>query len=91
MNSPRPQPWPGYWMYETGGALKPAVQAYLEGAALSSAQIGTIKAYLRQWILHGAWIGAEVEALRREVEQLESRAAIAAWLDRAMAEGIDPL
>ena len=78
-------------MHETSGVLRAAIEAWLDSAPLSDAQIGTLRAYLRQWIWHGDWIGAAVEGLRRDVERLNSRAAIADWLDRAAAAGIDPL
>ncbi len=50
-----------------------------------------MRAYLRQWIA-GAWIPRPaLEALRRDVDTLTSRAALDAGLERALAEGIDPL
>jgi hypothetical protein len=39
---------PGYWMYETSGVLRPAVEAYLAGGPLSEAHIAALCAYLRQ-------------------------------------------
>lgn len=79
---------PVYWMYETSGVLKSAVESYLEGGDLSEEHITALRIYFRQW-MRGDWVG--VDALRRDVDQLTSRAAIHAWLALAMAKGIDPL
>ena len=84
-------PAPGYWMHETSGVLRPAVEAYLNGGPMSDVQIAAIRAYLRQWIAAPAWKGPMIDVLRTQIEELTTRDAIAAWLDRAMDEGIDPL
>lgn len=81
---------PGYWMYETSGVLRPAVEAYLSGAALSPAQIAALRAYLRQWIA-ADWHGDGVIALRARIDTLADRHAIARWLADAIDLGIDPL
>lgn len=82
---------PGYWMYETSGALRPAIAAYLSGDELTPGEIAAIRAYLRQWCNAPGFQGAEVEELRASVDGLISREAIARWLDRADDAGIDPL
>lgn len=82
---------PGYWMNETGGVLRPAVAAYLEGGSLSDSHIAALRAYFRQWIMRGDWLGSDIHRLRRDVDLLTSRKAISAWLDRALEHGIDPL
>jgi hypothetical protein len=82
---------PGYWMYETSGVLRPAVEAYLAHDELTPAEIAAMRAYLRQWIMAPGFRGPGVDELRRRVDELTSRQAIARWLDRAEAEGIDPL
>jgi hypothetical protein len=82
---------PGYWMRETSGVLRPAVEAYLHGEAMTAAQIIAMRAYLRQWILAPSWQGDGIEDLRRRIDRLTSRAEIRAWLDDAEALGIDPL
>lgn len=87
---------PRYWMHETSGGLRPAVEAYLAGAALTPEQIRFLRAYLRQWIYAPAWL-AVIEArdaiyeLRRLVDAVETRADLARWVRRGLAEGIDPL
>lgn len=81
---------PGFWMDETSGVLRPAVEAYLRGEPLSDEQIAALRAYLRQWIA-APWIGPGIESLRAKVDRLQSREAIDNWLDDASVEGIDPL
>jgi hypothetical protein len=82
---------PGYWQNETSGVLRPAVERYLRGGVLTAAEIATLRAYLRQWIMAPAWKGAGVLALRGRIDTLTSREAIAVWLADAAALGIDPL
>jgi hypothetical protein len=82
---------PGYWMAETSGKLRPAITAYLDGAALDAAQIATIRGYLRQWINAPVWQGPEVAALRRRAPELDSRATIERWIADATDAGMDPL
>lgn len=79
-----------YWMNETSGLLRPAVEAYLSGGDMTGEQVAAMRAYLRQWIA-GPYLGPEVEALRARVVGLTSRAAIEAWLATAEDLLIDPL
>lgn len=82
---------PGYWMYETSGAWRPAIVAYLQGDELTPAEIAAIRAYLRQWIMAPAWDGPAIDALRAAIDGLTSRQAIRRWLDIALDENIDPI
>lgn len=41
---------PGYWMNETSGVLRPAVEAYLNGTEMTPGQIVAMRGYLRQWV-----------------------------------------
>lgn len=82
---------PGYWMNETSGVLRPAVEAYLRCEPMEPAAIAALRAYLRQWIAAPAWQGAGVELLRQAIDRLTSREAIDEWLEHALDEGIDPL
>jgi len=82
---------PGFWMYETTGALRPAVEAYLNGEQMTGEQIAAMRAYLRQWIADTAWTGMAVTNLREAIDRLDSRGAINAWLELADQIGIDPL
>lgn len=80
---------PGYWMYETSGVLRPAVEAYLHGGPMTDAQIAAMRAYIRQWMASPFWAGAT--ELRQEIDGLVTREAITAWLDKAADLMIDPL
>ncbi len=91
---------PGYWMDETSGVLRPAVEAFLTGQSMTLAQIGAMRSYLRQWVdasiwdenplagLHGLlWLAS----MRLSCDELVSREAIARWIAKAVDGGIDPL
>jgi hypothetical protein len=91
---------PGYWMYETSGALRPAIIGLIHGCALSAEDIAALRAYCRQWICAPVWdenphataaSRARLAALRAGIGGLTSRAAIEAWLAAAVEEGMDPL
>lgn len=82
---------PGYWRDETSGLLRPAIEAYLNDAPLTTLQCAAMRAYLRQWIDAPCWRGPAVDELRRTVGALTTKRAIDVWLDRAMDAGIDPL
>lgn len=81
---------PAYWMNETSGVLRPAVEAYLAGGAMTAAQIRAMRAYCRMWI-NAPFRGPEVDALRRLVDHIDSRVTLAAWLASAVEAGCDPL
>lgn len=85
------EPHPGFWMHETSGVLRPTVEAYLFGRPMTEAHIAAMRAYLRQWIAAPAWQGAGIVDLRERVDLLTTRQGIRAWLDDAVALGIDPL
>ncbi len=78
-----------YWMHETSGVLRPAIEAYLTAGPMTEDQIAAMRAYLRAWISSPFWGGAF--DLRRRIETLTTRGAIKAWLDDAVDIGIDPL
>lgn len=82
---------PGYWMYERSGVLRPAVEAYLFGQALTDEQIAYLRAYFRQWVAAPDFQGPEVDTMRRTIDGLTTRRAIRDWLDLALYAGIDPL
>lgn len=82
---------PGYWMNETSGVLRPAVEAYLKGEMMTGEQIAAMRAYLRQWI-NGTWMECDtLTMLRESVEHLESQFDIACWIEAATDFGADPL
>jgi hypothetical protein len=80
---------PGYWMNETSGVLRPAIERYLSGGPMTDEHVATMRAYLRQWIAADGW--RDAGNLRWSVDGLTSHAAITQWLDRAIEIGIDPL
>lgn len=82
---------PGYWMNETGGELRPAIEAYLEHRPMTDRQLALLRLYLRQWIMAPSWQGRMIDVLRTQVNEITTRADIDRWLDRALEEGIDPL
>jgi hypothetical protein len=77
----------GYWMNETSGVLRTAVERFLEGDPLTPENIAALRAYLRQWVA-GPFLG--VDRLRAGVDGLTSRKAIDEWLDEALELNIDP-
>lgn len=91
---------PGFWMHETSGVLRPAVEAYLGGGELSAAHVAALHAYCRQWVNSPVWdrnphAGAEereaLAMLRRLVDSITSRPTLETWLAAAVDFGIDPL
>jgi hypothetical protein len=91
---------PGYWMHETSGVLRPAVDAYLHGEALTGEQIAAMRAYCRQWVMSSGWdqnphaddaARERLAILRRRIDDLVSRPTIEAWIAAAVDMGMDPL
>ena len=89
---------PKYWMYETGGKLRPAMERYLEGQPAEPDDIKFIRAYLRQWIDSPVWDGGAegetrtaLDELRSKVHELQNRHQVEMWLELALDLGIDPL
>ena len=90
---------PGYWMHETSGVLRPAVEAYLAGS-MTPQQVAAMRAYLRQWIWAGVWdynphadLARKVwlTDMRNRTEDLTSYSAIKLWVDEVTPEGLDPI
>ena len=80
-----------YWMAETSEVLRPAIEAYLNDNEMSDAQIAAMRAYFRQWIFNGDWIGGSIGDLKAMVDRIKTRADIHEWLFLADLEGVDPL
>jgi hypothetical protein len=78
-------------MHETSGVLKPVVRKYLEGGELTREDVRTMRAYLRQWIWAGGFVGPDVDRLRASVDHLYNTGDVHAWLARALDAGVDPL
>ena len=82
----------GFWMFETTGVLKPAIEAYLlTEAPMSEEHIAAMRAYLRQWIAAPEWRGPNIDLLRATIGLLTTRRDIDRWLEVADRDGIDPL
>ena len=79
-----------FWMSETSGQLRPAVEAYLRGEPMTHLQVAAIRAYLRQWMAPDAWKGPMIDPLRTKIEEITSRDDIDRWVKLADAASIDP-
>jgi hypothetical protein len=79
------------WMYETSGLMRPAVKAYVKGKPMTAKDIAAMRIYLRVWIFAPEFVGDGVEALRKEVDGLNSREAIEDWIALARKEWISPV
>jgi hypothetical protein len=82
--------YPKHWRYETSGVLRPVIDAYLRGHELTTHQVSSMRAYLRQWIQSPAWFGDNSD-LKRSVEAIQTVADIQAWVKAAVRRGMDPL
>jgi hypothetical protein len=43
------------WLSDTTGALRPAVESYLAGGSMRSADVAEVRDYLREWIVAPGW------------------------------------
>ena len=80
-----------YWKNEMTGVLRPAVEAFLYGEAMTDDQIAAMRAYLRQWIADDDWQGPMVDPLRTQVNEIVTQNDIRRWIERAIPEGMNPL
>jgi len=81
---------PGYWMNETSGRLRPAIEAYLREEPLDGSQIAAIRAYLRQW-MDGPWLGNGIANLKYRIDLITTKSALDEWFEDAFELNIDPL
>jgi hypothetical protein len=81
---------PGFWMNETSGVLRPAVEAYLRREPMTPNQIAAMRAYLRQW-MDGDWHGPMIDVLRTKLDEIHTPKDIRDWMRMALRENIDPL
>ena len=82
---------PGYWANEVTGRLLPVVTAFLTGEPMTCEQVALQRAYFRQWIVTPGFVGPGVDKLRARIDGLTSRAALDAWWQDSIEEGVDPL
>lgn len=89
----------GYWVFETTGVLRPAVEAYLlTMAPLAPQHVAALRAYCRQWIELFEPPEDAPEAQRRVIARLRAmvdglvdRRAFDVWIMQATDIGADPL
>ena len=110
--TPRALPPPGhrdapkYWQHETGGALRIAVENYLNNRDMTVRDVALMRAYLVQWIDSPVWemnphlseggpaalaALAALTALRLRARRIQTVQDIRLWISAALAEGHDPL
>lgn len=83
---------PNYWMNESSGVLKPAVESYLRGGRLDQGQVRLMRAYLLQWVLSPVWMGGdELEALQAGVRAIKTETDVRIVIEKAIDLGMDPL
>jgi len=83
---------PKYWMHETSGVLEWVVKCYLQNEQMTEKQIAIMREYLKQWVTSPVWKCCDdLARLQRDVEKIQTQPDIDAWLEAALAEGIDPL
>jgi hypothetical protein len=83
---------PKYWMHETSGVLRPAVEAYLNGEPLSPSDVRILRAYLFQWVQSPVWAPSGIlEALRLRVAAIADEGELRACVNAAVELGLDPL
>ena len=64
---------PRFWMEEQTGVLEDAVETYIAGDRLSTAQLNAIKVYLRQFIRRAPLTGdAKVHLLLQKLDRLRT-------------------
>jgi len=50
---------PGYWMNETSGALRPAMEAYLYGEPMQPIQVATERDDIARWLARAESCGID--------------------------------
>jgi hypothetical protein len=91
---------PKYWQHEIGGALRIAIENYLNNRLMTVCDVALMRAYLVQWIDSPVWemnpsidarSMAALGALRLEARRIRNVADIHRWIHDALQEGHDPL
>ena len=82
---------PHFWMTEQSGRLEAAVETYLDGDALTPAELDLIKQYLRQYLERALMAGnANRGALLRRLDALRSNRDIERLADELSEYGVEP-
>ena len=93
------------WRDEVTGVLPTAVMRYLnhriDGTSIDEIDLELVRAYLQHFIEAPCWnhmndipemgMASDLADLRRDVRDLKTPDAIAAWIHRCLDLGIDPL
>lgn len=81
---------PRFWMEEQTGVLAPAVEAYLDGERLNTAQVEVIKVYLKQYVERAMLTGgANKPGLVRKIDKLKSSADLERFADEVAELGAE--
>ena len=81
---------PRCWMEEQTGVLADAVETYIAGERLSTAQLGAIKVYLRQFIRRAPLTGeAKVHVLLQKLDRLRTARELEDFADELAEYGAE--
>jgi hypothetical protein len=81
---------PRFWMEEQTGVLADAVETYMQGERLSTAQLNAIKVYLRQFIRRTPLTGdAKVHLLLQKLDRLRTTREIEDFADELAEFGAE--
>ena len=81
---------PRFWMEEQTGVLADAVETYIAGERLSTAQLGAIKVYLRQFIRRAPLTGeAKVHLLLQKLDRLRTTRELEDFADELAEYGAE--
>jgi hypothetical protein len=81
---------PRFWMEEQTGVLADAVETYIAGERLSTAQLGAIKVYLRQFIRRAPLTGeAKVHLLLQKLDRVRTTRELEDFADELAEYGAE--
>ncbi len=82
---------PHYWMTEQTGRLADAIEAYINGDALTPDALGLIKQYLRQYLERAVMTGdAKRNLLLDQLASLRNGREIERFADELAEIGVEP-
>lgn len=81
---------PRFWMEETTGALNDAVDTYMNGERISTAQVDAIKIYLRQYVERAVLSSdANKRLLLSKIDKLKTTADVERYADEISEYGAE--
>lgn len=81
---------PRFWMEETTGALSEAVDTYMNGERITTAQLDLIKLYLRQYIERAVLSSdANKKLLLSKIDKLKTTADVERYADEISEYGAE--